>query len=347
MALGFTKEYDTSIYEKDEFIEIWPEISEIGLEISEGVLKKMDPSTVLTPGTSSDLVAYLKGCIFMLGFSDVDKGTDVDLYDQHTSTAVVKSRLVMRDMGIDVKLVDAIDIEFVQGLNSIFELSDDGSISKLWDVLKENKAMAQLPSSIEISPRPEDEIEQGVRKAKTDPNASSSITAPTSSVIKGTQIKKGVNYPANSSMADRSIQYSVSKDGSKQLSPNFKVSQFKCNDGSDVVLINPALVDLLEKIQAHFGKPIKIVSGYRTPMYNKRLEKPGGKGAAKNSQHMYGNAADIKIDGVTPREICNWLNGWHKGGLGLYPTFTHVDVRNTVGSSIARWGGLEKPTSLA
>ena len=58
MALGFTKEYDTSIYEKDQFVEIWPEISEIGLEISEGVLEKMDGSTVITPGTTSDLVAY-------------------------------------------------------------------------------------------------------------------------------------------------------------------------------------------------------------------------------------------------------------------------------------------------
>ena len=337
MALGFTKEYDTSIYEKDQFVEIWPEISEIGLEISEGVLEKMDGSTVITPGTTSDLVAYLKGCIFMLGFSEIDKGTDVELYDQHTSTAVIKSRLVMRDMGIDVKLMDSIDIEFVQGLKKLFELSDDGSISKLWDVLKENKANAQLPSSIEMEPRPGEEIQQGVKKAKTDPNASAEISAPTSSVIKGKQVKPGVNFPVNPLMAERSIQYSLSKDGSKQLSSNFKVSDFKCRDGSDVILINPALIDLLEQIRKHFGKPVNIVSAYRTPKYNEML-----KGAAKNSQHMYGNAADIKIDGVTPKEIYSWLNSWHKGGLGVYPTFTHVDVRDTVGKSLARWGGQKK-----
>lgn len=346
MALGFTKEYDTSIYEKDEFIEIWPEISEIGLEISEGVLKKMDPSTVLTPGTSSDLVAYLKGCIFMLGFSDIDKGIDVELYDQHTSNAVVKSRLVMKDMGIDVNLVDAIDRPFVEGLQSIFNISDDASVEKLWNVLKENKANVQLPSSIETSPRPEPEIQQGVKKAKTDPNASSNITAPTSSVIRGTQVQPGVNYPKNPTMANRSIQYSLSKDGSKQLSPNFKVSDFRCKSGSDVILINPALIDLLEKIRAHFGKPIRITSGYRTPKHNKSLERPDGSGAAQNSQHMYGNAADIQIDGVTPKEVADWLNTWHKGGLGLYKRFTHVDVRNTVGVRIARWGGLRKPESL-
>lgn len=341
MALGFTKEYDTSIYEKDQFVEIWPEISEIGLEISDGVLEKMDSSAIITPGSSSDLVAYLKGCIYMLGFSDIDKGVNVELYDQHTSTSVIKCRLVMREMGIDVKLIDAIDRGFVEGLKSIFEISEEGQIIKLWNVLKENKAMAQLPSSIELEPRPDGGIEQGVKKAKTDPNASSTISAATSSVIKGKQVQPGVNFPEDSSMADKSVQYSLSKDGSKQLSPNFKVSDFKCRDGSDVILINPTLVDLLEKIRSHFGKPVKVISAYRTPKYNKML-----KGAAKNSQHMYGNAADIKIDGVTPKEIYTWLNSWHKGGLGLYPTFTHVDVRDTVGRSIARWGG-PKETGMA
>jgi hypothetical protein len=334
MALGFTKQYDTSIYEKEQFIEIWPEISEIGLEISEGVLDKMDATSIITPGSKNEIVAYLKGCIFMLGFSDVDKGTDVELYDQHTSVSVIKTRLVMKDMGIDVRLVDAIDREFVEGLISLFEISDESQISKLWGVLKENKAKAQLPSSIETVGKPEGDYVQGVKKAKTDPNASSDITAPTSSVIKGQQVKPGFNFPIDSSMADKSIQYSLSKDGPKQLSPNFKVSDFKCRDGSDVVLINPSLIDMLEKIRTHFGKPVKIVSAYRTPNYNKML-----KGAAKNSQHMYGNAADIKIDGVSPKEIYDWLNSWHKGGLGLYPTFTHVDVRNTVGRSLARWGG--------
>lgn len=332
MPLGFTKQYDTSIYEKDAFIEVWPEVAEIGLEIVEGVLEGMDASTVITPGSKNEATAYLKGCMFMLGFSDIDKGTEVELYDQHTSVAVVKTRLVMNDMGIKVQLADVIDLEFVEGLRDLFASTDETYATKLWDVLKDNKAKAQLPIEVGV-PRSARGSEQGVAKAKTDPNASARISAPTSSVIRGKQIQPGVNFPEDPAMADKSIQYSLSKDGSKQLSANFKVSDFKCRDGSDVVLVNPSLVDLLEKIRSHFGRPVKVVSAYRTPKYNRML-----KGAAKNSQHMYGNAADIKIDGVSPKEVYDWLNTWHKGGLGLYPTFTHIDVRNTVGRDIARWG---------
>ncbi len=62
---------------------------------------------------------------------------------------------------------------------------------------------------------------------------------------------------------------------------------------------------------------------------------------------MYGNAADIKIEGVTPKEIYDWMSGWHKGGLGLYPTFTHIDVRDTVGQNLARWGKGLAPSDIA
>jgi hypothetical protein len=34
------------------------------------------------------------------------------------------------------------------------------------------------------------------------------------------------------------IQYSLAKDGNKKLSANFSVKEFKCNDGSDTILID-------------------------------------------------------------------------------------------------------------
>lgn len=52
--------------------------------------------------------------------------------------------------------------------------------------------------------------------------------------------------------------YSVKTDGSKKLSENFKVSEFKCNDGSDKVLISDELVTLLQKIRDHFGAAVVI-----------------------------------------------------------------------------------------
>ena len=162
----------------------------------------------------------------------------------------------------------------------------------------------------------------------------SGVSMPTSSVIKGEGVKRGVDYPIQSldKNTNLSIQYSLQKDGEKSVSPNFKVKNFACKDKSDVVLINPHLVELLEKIRVKFGKNINVHSAYRTPSYNRSLS-----GAAEYSQHMYGNAADITITGVTPREIYNWVNSFHQGGLGVYPTFTHIDVRDKLGGKLARW----------
>ena len=49
-------------------------------------------------------------------------------------------------------------------------------------------------------------------------------------------------------------QYSLAKDGARQLAPGFKVREFRCRDGSDVVMIDESLVMLLQCIREHFGK---------------------------------------------------------------------------------------------
>lgn len=123
--------------------------------------------------------------------------------------------------------------------------------------------------------------------------------------------------------------YSVKKDGSTYLSDNFKVREFACNDGSDTVLISEELVDLLQKIRDHFGVAVTINSGYRTSAYNKKV------GGATNSQHVKGTAADIVIKGVDPLTVAQYSEHLmpNSGGIGVYQTFTHVDVR----TSRSRW----------
>lgn len=125
--------------------------------------------------------------------------------------------------------------------------------------------------------------------------------------------------------------YSKAKDGSKKLSANFKVREFACTDGSDPIFIDTELVTVLQKIRAHFRKPVTITSAYRTPGRNKAV------GGETYSQHLYGKAADIKVKEVTPKAVAAYaeklLTG--KGGIGTYGTFTHVDVRSTK----ARWKG--------
>ena len=117
--------------------------------------------------------------------------------------------------------------------------------------------------------------------------------------------------------------YSKAKDGSKKLSTNFRVKEFACTDGSDPIFIDSELVTILQKIRTHFGKAVTITSAYRTPPKNKAC------GGTTYSQHLYGKAADIKVSGITPKRVAEYaetlLQG--KGGIGIYDTFTHIDVR--------------------
>uniref|UniRef100_A0AAU8AX11 Murein endopeptidase K n=1 Tax=Dulem virus 189 TaxID=3145666 RepID=A0AAU8AX11_9VIRU len=109
----------------------------------------------------------------------------------------------------------------------------------------------------------------------------------------------------------------------KRLSTHFKAYEFFCKDGSPVLFIDPELVDLLESVRIKFGKPVIINSGYRTPSYNEKI------GGAMLSQHMLGTAADIHIEGVSPAEIAATVDSWipNSGGIGIYKSFVHVDVR--------------------
>ena len=129
--------------------------------------------------------------------------------------------------------------------------------------------------------------------------------------------------------------YSRKADGGKALTPNLKVEEFACRDGSDVILISEELVTLLQKIRDHFKRSMEICSGYRTESYNQKV------GGAAKSQHMLGMAADIAIAGISPLEVAEFLQP-ASGGIGVYPTFTHVDVR----AGRARWdnrSGTPKP----
>lgn len=57
-------------------------------------------------------------------------------------------------------------------------------------------------------------------------------------------------------------------------------------------------VRLADRARRHFGRPAHNVSFLRCPDWN-RLQ-----GGVANSQHMYGEAMDIRIDGVTASELC-------------------------------------------
>lgn len=125
--------------------------------------------------------------------------------------------------------------------------------------------------------------------------------------------------------------YSKAKEGNVRLSKNFTVKEFACSDGTDTVFISLALVNLLQKIRDHFDKAVIINSAYRTEAHNKAI------GGATYSQHKYGLAADIHINGVTPKEIAAHVETLlpSSGGIGIYKSFVHIDVRRVK----SRWNG--------
>ncbi|MFK4135761.1 YcbK family protein [Pseudomonas luteola] len=102
------------------------------------------------------------------------------------------------------------------------------------------------------------------------------------------------------------------------------------------VQMDPGLLDTLFILQiwlATYGQnhEIRVNSGYRTAKHNSRLEN-----AAKNSMHLYGKAADIRIPGVSPKLLSDMGKMLGLGGVGLYEKqgFIHVDR-----GSVRSWKG--------
>ena len=118
-----------------------------------------------------------------------------------------------------------------------------------------------------------------------------------------------------------------------KLTNNFNLSEFACKDGTDVPneLIDNVteLAKNLQVLRDFIGLPIKINSSYRTPSHNKAV------GGASKSQHLLAKAADIKVTGMKPADLAQIIEGlidlgkMKQGGLGIYNTFVHYDIRGT------------------
>jgi uncharacterized protein YcbK (DUF882 family) len=115
------------------------------------------------------------------------------------------------------------------------------------------------------------------------------------------------------------------------LSEHFATSDFACPDCGRCK-VSGALLAVLEELRTLGGDhPIAVLSGYRCP------ERNAAAGGAPASQHVEGNAADIRIAGKTLQEMYDLaiqIPAFHNGGVGVYDTrFIHVDVRGKA----ARW----------
>jgi uncharacterized protein YcbK (DUF882 family) len=156
-----------------------------------------------------------------------------------------------------------------------------------------------------------------------------------------------------------------------RLSEHFRLRDFLTHDQQSVwpkyLVLEEALVDKLELIisdlekRGHLVEHVSVMSGFRTPQYNAKGVRRGGR--ATDSRHQYGDAADIfidndrngrmddlnrdgRIDVRDTRIVLQSVDRVEKlhpdlvGGAGLYKAnrshgpFVHVDVRGAK----ARWG---------
>jgi hypothetical protein len=97
------------------------------------------------------------------------------------------------------------------------------------------------------------------------------------------------------------------------LSPNFTLQELTKsetalrhnlpNDPTPEVIENLRVLceKVLQPVREHYGKGVKVNSGYRAPEVNAAV------GGSKTSDHCKGQAADIEIPGVPNHELAEWI----------------------------------------
>ncbi len=102
-------------------------------------------------------------------------------------------------------------------------------------------------------------------------------------------------------------------------------------------LYDPHVLDQLYAItlQLGYAKPVHGLSGYRSPQTNQMLRN-NMRGVAKSSFHMKGQAIDIRMPGVSTRNLRNAALSLRAGGVGYYSrsAFVHIDS-----GAVRTWGG--------
>lgn len=130
-----------------------------------------------------------------------------------------------------------------------------------------------------------------------------------------------------------------------QITKNFKLKEFECKGYEMPLEVYENIIKLSQQLQIlreYTGRAITINSGYRSEEHNKNIggahKFVDGK-RVETSRHCFGQAADITIESLKPAEVFRIiedlidLGQMLQGGLGLYKTFCHYDIRGKK----ARW----------
>ena len=107
----------------------------------------------------------------------------------------------------------------------------------------------------------------------------------------------------------------------------FTREEFKCKCGGEYCDGYPAepkemLVRLADQARKHFGTPATVVSGLRCRVWN------GIQDGTVNSQHMYGEACDLRIKGVSADDLLSFMKGQSeiRYAYKINDTNVHFDI---------------------
>jgi len=105
--------------------------------------------------------------------------------------------------------------------------------------------------------------------------------------------------------------------------------EFDNTPNGDEIANLTRLAIFLERVKAKLGmKPVMINSGFRSKQVNDSV------GSKDTSQHRLGCAADLRVPGMTPREVVQTLidSGLPYDQIILeFNSWTHISVPNTPG----------------
>ena len=108
---------------------------------------------------------------------------------------------------------------------------------------------------------------------------------------------------------------------------HFKLEEIRCPCGNCEPVIDQKHLVKMQTLRYEFGRPIIVNSWHRCRAYNRKL-----KGSALDSEHIRGNAADVRLWHYTKSEQFELLLLAFKfgfQGIGIYSGYLHLDSRST------------------
>jgi uncharacterized protein YcbK (DUF882 family) len=118
-----------------------------------------------------------------------------------------------------------------------------------------------------------------------------------------------------------------------QITKNFNLNEFNSKCGRPMPSnVRANIIELAKNLQVlrdEVNRPISITSGYRSPETNAKVKR------SKEQSTRSRDCGRLKVQGMTPKEVAPIIEKLIKdgkmkqGGIGIYPSWVHYDIRGT------------------